>query len=171
MWKEIWIIMIVVGSLLFTVGVILMYIWDIPSLVDELSGKKAKRQIKMLHDMNSSTGTFDKLSTNEIYSTIPSGSLISGELANTSDFNILPISNNSINFSENISSEEDLEESTTYINADEEESTSYLSVESCESTSFLDVTKGNNVNSVEGFKNSKTIKVIEEQSSLEEVER
>lgn len=171
MWKEIWIIMIVVGSLLFTVGVILMYIWDIPSLVDELSGKKAKRQIKMLHDMNSSTGTFDKLSTNEIYSTIPSGSLISGELANTSDFNILPISNNSFNFSESNSSEEDLEESTTYINTDEEGSTSYLSVESCESTSFLDVTKGNNVNSVEGFKNSKTIKVIEEQSSLEEVER
>lgn len=148
-----------------------MYIWDIPSLVDELSGKKAKRQIKMLHDMNSSTGTFDKLSTNEIYSTIPSGSLISGELANTSDFNILPISNNSFNFSESNSSEEDLEESTTYINTDEEGSTSYLSVESCESTSFLDVTKGNNVNSVEGFKNSKTIKVIEEQSSLEEVER
>lgn len=171
MWKEIWIIMIVVGSLLFTVGVILMYIWDIPSLVDELSGKKAKRQIKMLHDMNSSTGTFDKLSTNEIYSTIPSGSLISGELANTSDFNILPISNNSFNFSESNSSEEDLEESTTYINTDEEGSTSYLSVESCESTSFLDVTKGNNVNSVEGFKNSKTIKIIEEQSSLEEVER
>ena len=82
MWKEVWIVVLVLAFILLVIAVVLTFIWDIPNLIDELSGRKAKRQIKMLQELNSSTGTFDKLSTNEIYSGISSGTLLNEELGN-----------------------------------------------------------------------------------------
>lgn len=80
MLKDIWVVLLVISIVLFVVAVIFIFVWDIPNLIDEISGRKAKRQIKMLHDINANTGTFDKLSTNEIYTGMASGTLLTGNI-------------------------------------------------------------------------------------------
>lgn len=72
--------MLLIALLLFLLSIILLFVWRVPELMDELSGRKAKRQIQRLHELNVGTGTFDKLSTNEIYSGISSGTLMNSDL-------------------------------------------------------------------------------------------
>lgn len=174
MWKEIWIIMLVLAFISLAVAILLTFVWDIPNLIDELSGRKAKRQIKMLHELNSSTSTFDKLSTNEIYSGISSGTLLNEELVNTCEeeeiknYNNVEICSFSEDDEEGSTSflSEEGEESTSYLeDSNEEDSTSFLSEDSEESTSYLD-TQGDV--SLEHIKEDidLKIKIIEEQSSL-----
>lgn len=162
MWKDIWIIMLVLAFICLAVAILLTFIWDIPNLIDELSGRKAKRQIKMLHELNSSTSTFDKLSTNEIYSGISSGTLLNEELVNTCEEEEIENYNNK----DVCSLGEDGEEcSTSYLSEDGDESTSYLEDDVEESTSYLDTQEKV---SLEPKKENVglDIKIIEEQSSL-----
>ena len=58
--------MLAVVILMIVISLILMVVWRIPDLFDELTGKKAKRQIKALRDANVGTGAFEGMSTNEI---------------------------------------------------------------------------------------------------------
>lgn len=141
MWKELWIIMLVLAFVTLGIAILFTFIWDIPNLIDELSGRKAKRQIKMLHELNSSTSTFDKLSTNEIYSGISSGTLLNDELVNT----------------------DEEEDATSFLAEEGEESTSFISEDGEECTSYLGESDSN-MNHLEdkGLK----IEIIEEQSSL-----
>ena len=164
MWKEIWIIMLLVAFICLVGSILLVFLWDVPSLIDELSGRKAKRQIKMLHELNSSTSTFDKLSTNEIYSSISSGTLLNEELHNidkdeVKDFDI----NESIEDVEETSTSflgSEVEESTSYLADDVSEATSYLGEEDYgESTSFLSTEEEVGINPIK-------ITILEEQSSL-----
>lgn len=164
MWKEIWIIMLLVAFICLAGSILLVFLWDVPSLIDELSGRKAKRQIKMLHELNSSTSTFDRLSTNEIYSSISSGTLLNEELHNidkdeVKDFDI----NESIEDVEETSTSflgSDVEESTSYLADDVSEATSYLGEEDYEeSTSFLSTEEEVGINPIK-------ITILEEQSSL-----
>ncbi len=164
MWKEIWIIMLLVAFICLAGSILLVFLWDVPSLIDELSGRKAKRQIKMLHELNSSTSTFDKLSTNEIYSSISSGTLLNEELHNidkdeVKDFDI----NESIEDVEETSTSflgSEVEESTSYLADDVSEATSYLGEEDYEeSTSFLSTEEEVGINPIK-------ITILEEQSSL-----
>lgn len=164
MWKEIWIIMLLVAFICLAGSILLVFLWDVPSLIDELSGRKAKRQIKMLHELNSSTSTFDKLSTNEIYSSISSGTLLNEELHNidkdeVKDFDI----NESIEDIEETSTSflgSEVEESTSYLADDVSEATSYLGEEDYEkSTSFLSTEEEVGINPIK-------ITILEEQSSL-----
>lgn len=185
MWKEIWILMLVLAFISLAVAVLLTFIWDIVNIIDELSGRKAKRQIKMLHDLNSSTGTFDRLSTNEIYSGISSGTLLNEELSNIYEEKIKNFDNTDVYDStskeeggnEEISyisdNDEDDEESTSYLNENEdsiEEVTSYLDDEEEyeESTSYLSDEDVEDVKdlTLKGIVEGTVIKVIEEQSSL-----
>lgn len=161
MWKEVWIVVLVLAFILLVIAVVLTFIWDIPNLIDELSGRKAKRQIKMLQELNSSTGTFDKLSTNEIYSGISSGTLLNEELGN---IDTVEVDVPNLDIIENKDTEED---ATTFLSSDsnvamdEEPQTSYIDINSSdeESTSFL------NDGVFEEISTGK-IKIIEEQSSL-----
>ena len=50
--------------------------FKVPDLLDELSGRKAKRQIRRLKELNIGTSTIDGLSTDDVYAAIPSGSLL-----------------------------------------------------------------------------------------------
>lgn len=178
MWKEIWIIMLLVAFICLVVSMLLTFIWDVPSLIDELSGRKAKRQIKMLHELNSSTSTFDKLSTNEIYSGISSGTLLNEELNNIDKDEVKEYDNSeayAISPKEELEDEE--ENSTSFLEGDEEEgATSYLSEDDEESstsymdekdeedsTSYLDVSDSDVIKETN---NSIKIIVLEEQSSL-----
>ena len=58
--------MLAVGILMIVISLILMVVWRIPDLFDELTGKKAKRQINASRDANVGTGAFEGMSTNEI---------------------------------------------------------------------------------------------------------
>lgn len=148
MYRELWIVMLSVGVLLLIVSLMLFFIWGIPELIDELTGRKAKRQIKIMHDINLNTGVFDKYSTSDIYCGIPSGSLVSEDIGSIgSDLSeIKEVVTGSVK--DDSTSYMEIEEATTYV---DEEATSYVGEED-PSTSYLE--------------GAITIKILEEQSSL-----
>lgn len=79
MYRTIWFIMLGSGGTLFTLSIILFFVFNVPELLDELSGRKAKRQIKRLKKLSQSADISD-MSTEDIYSSVTSGSLLSREL-------------------------------------------------------------------------------------------
>lgn len=147
MFREVWLIMLVVSFILLVVAILLTFLWDIINVIDELSGRKAKRQIKMLHELNSSTSNFDRLSTNDIYSGMSSGTFVSS--------GVLGGSSVSVSRDEGI---DDVEESTSFLDGGE--------VIDDDSTSFLDCSSGGSDVVVEGVSRDYNIVIIEEQSSL-----
>lgn len=76
MFEDIGILMLILALCTFVVGVALLFIWRVPSIVDELSGRKAKRQIKRLKELNIGTGGFE---TNEIFNLVPNSSSVINE--------------------------------------------------------------------------------------------
>lgn len=65
------------GLLGMAVAVLLAFVWKIPDVMDELSGRKAKRQIQGLKDLNIGSGGMDGFSTNELYELLnSSGNLL-----------------------------------------------------------------------------------------------
>lgn len=81
MLEILWLGMLITGFALLLLSVLLIFIWRIPELVDELSGRKAKRQIKRLKELNIGTGSLDNMSTNDIYSVISDGNLVADEIS------------------------------------------------------------------------------------------
>lgn len=81
MLHTIWLVMIITGCSLLVLAIILTFALKIPEVADELSGRKAKRQIQKLKELNQGTGALDNLGTDEVYSAMSSGSLLSTELA------------------------------------------------------------------------------------------
>lgn len=80
MLRNIGITMIILGIILLVVSLILVFALKIPDLLDELSGKKAKRQIKRLKELNIGTGSLEGVATDEFYRSLStSGSLLSEE--------------------------------------------------------------------------------------------
>lgn len=79
MFRTIWFIMLASGAILFTLSIILFFIFNVPELIDELSGRKARRQIKRLKKLNG-TSDITSINTGEVYSAMSSGSLLSREL-------------------------------------------------------------------------------------------
>lgn len=71
------IIMFCVGLLGLIISIALAFGWKIFDLMDELSGRKAKRQIKHLRELNVGLGGSSSLDTNELYEIIHnSGNLV-----------------------------------------------------------------------------------------------
>ena len=138
MWKDLWVGMLLLSFILLVISIVLVFVWNIPGIIDELSGRKAKRQIKLLHELNSSTNTFDNLSTNEIYVGISSGTLLNEELSNIDSVEEVRTLG--------VSSDEDDEVATSYLEENEDCNTQY--------ETELNV------------KHNVTIRIIEEQSSL-----
>lgn len=60
-------VMLLVGVLLILLSLILMVVWKVPSLIDELSGRKAKRQIERMRKLNVATSGLASMDTNEFY--------------------------------------------------------------------------------------------------------
>lgn len=73
------VIMLTVGVLLLVVSLILVFALRIPELLDELSGRKAKRQIKHLKELNIGTGSLEGVATEDFYNSLSSGNMISEE--------------------------------------------------------------------------------------------
>lgn len=61
-----WIVMLVAGVLLFIASLFMLLYWNVFNLIDEMSGRKAKRQIAKLREYNSSTGEMTSVSTGEL---------------------------------------------------------------------------------------------------------
>lgn len=161
MWKDLWVGMLLLSFILLVISIVLVFVWNIPGIIDELSGRKAKRQIKLLHELNSSTNTFDNLSTNEIYVGISSGTLLNEELSNidsVEEVRTLGVS----------SDEDDYEVPTSYLNDEVEEKTSYLDEDDEVATSYLEENEDCNTQyeTELNVKHNVTIRIIEEQSSL-----
>ena len=82
---SIFIIMLVCGSCIFCLSLVLMFALHILDVMDELSGRKAKRQIKHLKELNLGTGSLEGISsglaTGDIYQAFSSGSLLSEEIS------------------------------------------------------------------------------------------
>ena len=55
------------GVLLIVISIVLIFVLNVPAMLDELSGRKAKRQIKRLRELNVGTGSFDTMSTSGLY--------------------------------------------------------------------------------------------------------
>lgn len=155
MLKELWILMLVAGILCLCLSLFLFFIWKIPELLDELSGRKAKRQIQRLKEINSNTGT---LSTEEMFTGI---SMFNGELsAEVEDSFYSVISSEAVEYSsgsinEFKESEEEVEDIDEVATSDlSEESTMYFSAEEDLETSFMDeevIVKGLNIRVIEEF--------------------
>lgn len=134
-----WVGCLVLGMVLLLLAVLLSVVWHVPDIVDELSGRKAKRQIKKLKELNTGTGTLESFSMNteDFYQTIGSGSLVQEEVpVKYSD-----IGKDSAKQSA-VSSEE---EPTGYLNnidTGSEEPTGYLEGNSEEPTGYLDDSTG-----------------------------
>lgn len=161
MWKDLWVGMLLLSFILLVISIVLVFVWNIPGIIDELSGRKAKRQIKLLHELNSSTNTFDNLSTNEIYVGISSGTLLNEELSNidsVEEVRTLGVS----------SDEDDYEVPTSYLNDEVEEKTSYLDEDDEVATSYLEENEDckTQYETELNVKHNVTIRIIEEQSSL-----
>ena len=77
---NLFLIMISVGVFLFALAVILTFVLRIPDLMDELSGRKAKRQIKRLKELNIGTGAIEQMSTEDVYMVASSGNLLGEEV-------------------------------------------------------------------------------------------
>lgn len=196
MYKSIWIGMLILALLLLIISIALIILWRVPNLIDEISGRKAKRYVKRLQRINSTTNAFDKMSTNEVYMGIPSemlldedfselelGSSVVEEKLSSSSKNINIEKKDSINSVENEGNEgsktflpnESLEEeeNTTFLDEGEgEDSTTFLSNESSEdeeeSTSFLEDEEDSTsfLDSNEEVEKGYKIKIIEEQGSI-----
>lgn len=82
MLRMVWIGMLIAGFALLMLAIILTFAFKIPTLVDELSGRKAKRQIKRLKELNHNTAAgMENMGTEEVYSAMSSGSLLSSEMS------------------------------------------------------------------------------------------
>lgn len=69
--------MFVVGLLGVLVSLILMFVWRVPDLIDEISGRKAKRQIKRLREINQGLSGMSSLSSSDVNDVINnSGTLV-----------------------------------------------------------------------------------------------
>lgn len=62
--------MLILGGILIVLSLILAMIWRVPSLIDELSGRKAKRHIERMRKLNLSTGSISLSDTAEFYKSL-----------------------------------------------------------------------------------------------------
>lgn len=155
--KYVWLFMLVASVVIFIVAFILIIIWNIPSLIDDISGKKAKRYIKTIHRLNSTTSIFNKLDTDDIYLGISSDIILQKDLGS---INLSSSSTDSNN--ESIEVDSCLEDS-------DDCGTSFLleRYEDYDSTCFLSEKEENSYSDCNEKVDTLNILILEEQSSLE----
>lgn len=153
-------VMLILGVILLVVSLILVFTLKIPDLLDELSGKKAKRQIKRLKELNIGTGSLEGVTTDEFYMSLSSsGHLLSedylfdNKFKNNKQEELRPVKEE-----DRYNEEEDSK--TQYMGIDSEEDSPTGFIQDDDVTGMLD--------EVNDFIHTKhVISIIEEQSSLE----
>lgn len=77
--------MVIIGVTGLFISILLAFIWRVPDILDEISGRKAKRQIKHLREINIGTGGMEAIRTNELYGIMDSGNLVWSSLESSKD--------------------------------------------------------------------------------------
>lgn len=181
---NVWLGMVIVGVLLLATSIILTFVLRIPELLDELSGRKEKRQVKRLRELNVGiTEALEGVDTEDFYQSMSGGSSLAEEMViEPVDINEFmegkqkQVTKKSVNIpridlSDDEKSTSDMEESSNVevptSDLDGEISTGYMSEEN-EATSYIDSSDVTNILSdIKQFNNTKhTVEVIEEQSSI-----
>lgn len=150
------VIMLTVGVLLLVVSLILVFALRIPELLDELSGRKAKRQIKHLKELNIGTGSLEGVATEDFYNSLSSGNMISEEYEIRSEV-AKQVTSEILSKEENKKEDISVEDmdKTQFIEEDEVP-TGFVEDEEDEATGLL----------VEDEPEKNVIQLLEEQSSL-----
>lgn len=175
MYREIWLFMLLSGIILLLVSLILFTVWGIPNLIDELSGRKAKRQIKLMHELSAKNRGIDDLKSSEVVDTIVTGDILEvPQMALSEEV----ISSNDVveEVQENVDNDEDI--ATSYVNIDNDEdiktsyvdeedvATTYIEDDEDIATTFVEDEKDIGTYFMGSKKKVSVIKVLEEQSSL-----
>lgn len=174
MLRTIWLCMVVSGSLLFILSVVLIFVFRIPDLLDELSGRKAKRQIQRLKELNIGTGALGDMATDDIYMALPtSGTLLEESITKSQVENEKKSESYEESDTSDVTAEAE-EGKTGYI--EEQGSTSFIDEEEIEDNGTTcideeDEKTGNEVSEVlKDIRNycskKQVIEVLEEQTSL-----
>lgn len=196
MLRDIGAIMLCVGVVLLAISLILIFVLKIPDLLDELSGRKAKRQIERLKKLNVGTGSLEGMDTDDVYLALSSGSLVSEDIevqtkissrdldeeTNTGDIQVDSSGNRdgssgsllSSNEEENtpVSREIKIEEVSEESNNSEEDPTGFMDVDETDTedaaTSYVGEGEVTGMlNEIQEYENNKkVIEIIEEQTSL-----
>lgn len=196
MLRDIGVIMLCVGVVLLAISLILIFVLKIPDLLDELSGRKAKRQIERLKKLNVGTGSLEGMDTDDVYLALSSGSLVSEDIevqtkissrdldeeTNTGDIQVDSSGNRdgssgsllSSNEEENtpVSREIKIEEVSEESNNSEEDPTGFMDVDETDTedaaTSYVGEGEVTGMlNEIQEYENNKkVIEIIEEQTSL-----
>lgn len=150
------VIMLTVGVLLLVVSLILVFALRIPELLDELSGRKAKRQIKHLKELNIGTGSLEGVATEDFYNSLSSGNMVSEEYEIRSEV-AKQVTSEILSKEENKKEDISVEDidKTQFIEEDEVP-TGFVEDEEDEATGLL----------VEDEPKKNVIQLLEEQSSL-----
>lgn len=69
--------MLALSIILLVLALVLAVVWHIPSLMDELSGRKARRQIDRMRKLNLASSNFSVTDTSEFYKSMNGGDLVS----------------------------------------------------------------------------------------------
>ena len=165
--RNLFLIMFSIGVFLFALSIILIFALKIPDLLDELSGRKAKRQIKRLKELNIGTGAIEEMGTDDVYMSVSSGNLL-GEDITVKKAHVVesPIINTDDQDSEE--SQEDEENIATTEMSEESSKTEFIDdAEDDVKTEFIDEDATGILQEIQDFCESKhIIEIVEEQTSL-----
>lgn len=157
MLRNIWLLMLITGVSFFLLSIFLIFIFHVPDLLDELSGRKAKRQIKKLKELNLGTGALETANTSDIYHVVSTGSLLSNGFGDVTS---------NVNVSETIPNKvEDTEVTGDLTSIISESNTTFMDDSE---TSYIDNDATSLLTEVQEFSsNKRVVIVLEEQTSLE----
>lgn len=68
--------MLSIGFILIVLSLVFTVVWKVPSLIDELSGRKAKRQIERMRKLNIASSNLTGMDTAEFYRSMSEGNLV-----------------------------------------------------------------------------------------------
>lgn len=79
-----WLVLLFSGLVSLIITLFLALYWRVFNLIDEISGRKAKRQIAKLREYNNSTGEITSVSTGELELVMAGGGTLVSETATSS---------------------------------------------------------------------------------------
>ena len=154
---NLFLIMLFLGIFLFALSIILIFVFKVPDLLDELSGRKAKRQIKRLKELNIGTGAIEEMGTDDVYLSVSSGNLLGEEISKK-------VSSVKQDLNPTLTDEDEEDIATTEMS--EENKTDFMDEEEVK-TEFIDEDATDILQDIQDFCESRhVIEIVEEQTSL-----
>ena len=154
---NLFLIMLFLGIFLFALSIILIFVFKVPDLLDELSGRKAKRQIIRLKELNIGTGAIEEMGTDDVYLSVSSGNLLGEEISKK-------VSSVKQDLNPTLTDEDEEDIATTEMS--EENKTDFMDEEEVK-TEFIDEDATDILQDIQDFCESRhIIEIVEEQTSL-----